>query len=148
MGLAVCIANSSSMCTMSELACMSPTLHLAASSVHGKPMQGSGCAAQPRVGLLAPCSAGQMSLRPRNTATAEQVAGVLKGCLSCLAPEKYLQVDLGLVVEEYVETMRMALKVTQKLIASVVTSAASLAFDVSPEEATAFGQRLLAAFAY
>ena len=63
-----------------------------------------------------------MSLRPRNTATAQQVAAVLKGCLSCLAPEKYLQVDLDLV--------------------------ASLAFEVSLEEATAFGRRLTGAFAY
>ena len=63
-----------------------------------------------------------MSLRPRNTATAEEADAVLKGSRSCLAPVKYLQVDLGLV--------------------------ASLAFEVSPEEATAFGQRLTAAFAY
>ena len=89
-----------------------------------------------------------MSLRPRNTATAEQLAAVLKGCLSCLAPEKYLQVDLDLVVEEYVDTMLLVLKVTRKPIASVVASAASLAFGLSPQEATAFGQRLTAAFAY
>ena len=99
---------------------------------------------------LALCSVAgllKMLQRPRNTATSEQVAAVLKGSLKGLFPEKYLQLDLDLVVEEYVETMLLVLKVTRRPIASVLIAAASLAFEVSPQEATAFGQRLTAAFA-
>ena len=44
--------------------------------------------------------------------------------------------------------MLLVLKVTRRPSASVLIAAASLAFEVSPQEATAFGQRLTAAFAY
>lgn len=87
--------------------------------------------------------------RAKNTATAEEVAAVLRGSMpQGLEQAKYLQVDLDQVVEDYQEVMVLLLRITQRPVATVIQAAASLAFQAAPQEAAAFAQRLCAAFAH
>ena len=85
---------------------------------------------------------------PEQLVKAAEAAAIADGAVVGTAIVDTLAASLDEQGHARPETMRLVLKVTQKPIASVVTSAASLAFEVSPQEATACGQRLRAAFAY
>ena len=86
--------------------------------------------------------------RAKCTVTPQELATVLKGSMAGLDSSKYLKVDLDAVVEEFESLMLLVLKVTHRPTASILAKAASLAFEIEPQEAQAFGQRLGAAFGY
>lgn len=86
--------------------------------------------------------------RARNTTTPEEVAAVLKGSLSSLDQKVYLQVDLDNVVEAYQDVLVLLLKLTPRLNVSVLSHAASSAFEVTAQEANAWARSMVSAVSH
>ena len=91
---------------------------------------------------------GAMALKPKNTATAGQIAAVFRGSLKALNLEDFLLLDMDSLVDRFKTLMLLVLKLTPKPIASVLAAAAQDCFELKPEEAKLFGDRLAGAFSY
>ena len=85
--------------------------------------------------------------RARNSASADDVAKVLRGSMAHL-DDSTLVGDSEQLVEKHVEVMANLLKITQRPTQRVLAQGARLAFKVEEGLAKRFGERLAWAFSY
>ena len=88
--------------------------------------------------------------RTKNTATAEEICGVIRQSIVGLQDEAYLKTDLDDIVEKYEKLICNVYKVTSRPLLSVFQKGALLALsDKSTNaEVQTFSSRVLDAFAY
>ena len=86
--------------------------------------------------------------RAKNTATAEEICGVLRQTVSGLQDDAFLKSDLEVIIERYEKFMVMVFKATSRPILSVLHDGTVLAFGdkASTADILAFSSRLMDCF--
>ena len=89
-----------------------------------------------------------MSSRVKNTASAADVAKVLRGSMASLRDDKFASADMNFIIEQNSETLVDLLKLTQRPTAKLVADGARLAFNCEASSGKLFGERMAAAVSH
>jgi hypothetical protein len=89
-----------------------------------------------------------MSTRVKNSASAGDVAKVLRGSMATLRDEKFASADMNFIIEQNCETLVDLLKLTSRPTAKLVADGARLAFNCDLSSGRLFGERMAAAVSH
>ena len=89
-----------------------------------------------------------MSTRVKNTASAGDVAKVLRGSMASLRDDKFASGDMNFIIEQNSETLVDLLKLTSRPTAKLVADGARLAFNCELSSGKLFGERMAAAVSH
>jgi hypothetical protein len=89
-----------------------------------------------------------MSTRVKNSASAGDVAKVLRGSMATLRDEKFASADMNFIIEQNCETLVDLLKLTSRPTAKLVADGARLAFNCELSSGKLFGERMAAAVSH
>jgi hypothetical protein len=89
-----------------------------------------------------------MLSRVKNTATAGDVAKVLRANMVSLRDDKFASADINFVIQEHCETLVDLLKLTDRPTARLVADGARLAFNCEVTTGKMFGERMAAAISF
>jgi hypothetical protein len=89
-----------------------------------------------------------MSIRVKNSASAGDVAKVLRGSMATLRDEKFASADMNFIIEQNCETLVDLLKLTSRPTAKLVADGARLAFNCELSSGKLFGERMAAAVSH